>query len=374
MRFIFWLSMAIVFYTYIGYPLLLVLLSKIKRKETEHELIMPHVSIIIAAYNEQRSIEQKLQTCLALDYDKEKLEIIVASDGSTDNTVQIAQQYAEKGVKVFDYQPNRGKISILNDTVPQARGEIVVFSDASCMLEPDSIKNLVAHFADPGIGCVSGVYKVMNKEEAALGKSEDIYWKYETFIKVKEAEIGALLGAHGSLYAIRKKLYPPLKPGTINDDYIIPVRIIQQGYRMGYEPNAVAYEEAQEMGGFSRRIRIMAGNYQQMLEIKGFFRPVQFVPLFGFLSHKFGRVVVPFFMVMLLISNVFLLEFPAYRSVWYIQLAFYGTAVLGVMIRQMNIKLKILQLPFYFCMINLAGFLGFYYAYFSRSNVVWRRR
>ena len=154
-------------------------------------------------------------------------------------------------MRVFDYPINRGKIIALNDTVPHLTGEILAFSDASSMLAPDSMRQLVMHFADPTVGAVSGVYKVRGKEQAELGVQEGFYWKYETFLKVQEAKLGSILGAHGSLYAIRRSLYPFPAAGTINDDAVIPIRILQQGYRVSYEPKAVAYEEAQEMGAVS---------------------------------------------------------------------------------------------------------------------------
>ena len=238
------------------------------------------------------------------------------------------------------------------------------------MLAPESLRTLVTNFADDRVGAVSGVYRVLRGEEAALGKQEDFYWKYETYLKLAEADVGSILGCHGSLYAIRRALYPFPKPGTINDDYVIPMRILSQGYRVAYEPGAVAFEEAHEMGGFSRRVRIMTGNVDQLREMKALVRPLRAGPLFFFLSHKAGRLVVPLAMVAMLVANAFLLEEPFYRVVFALQLAFYALVLLGALVK---LRPKVLRLPYYFCMINAAAFLGMYHALRGGRTLAWKR-
>ena len=248
---------------------------------------------------------------------------------------------------------------VLNDAVPQLRGEIVAFSDASSMLAPNSIRILVQNFSDPRIGAASGVYRLLKKDQARLGSQEDLYWKYETFLKVMEAKLGAFTGAHGSLYAIRRELYPFPSPGTINDDFTIPIRILEQGYRVAYEPAAIAYEEAHEMEGFSRRVRITAGNIEQLREIKSLLWPPRPFVLFCLLSHKTGRLLVPLFMLVALAANVVLRgQFP-YNWLLVGQVLFYGLAVLGGIF---SLRPKILRLPYYFCMINSALFAWVYQA------------
>jgi cellulose synthase/poly-beta-1,6-N-acetylglucosamine synthase-like glycosyltransferase len=237
--------------------------------------------------------------------------------------------------------------------------EIVAFSDASSLLDPDSIRRLVDHFADPAVGAVSGVYRVLKKDQANLGAQEDFYWKYETFLKVQEAKLGAFTGAHGSLYAIRRKLYPFPAVGTINDDFIIPMRIQQKGYRIAYEPAAVAYEEAHEMEGFSRRVRIMAGNIEQLREMKGLIWPPQPLSLLCLASHKLGRLLVPIALVVMAFANAALWSDPIYRWLLGGQLAFYALAVLGSMVK---LRPSFLRLPYYFCMINSALFAWMYHA------------
>jgi len=315
-------------------------------------------------------IEKKIRDSLALDYPAERLEIVVASDGSKDNTVETARRFEDgQRVRVLAYEVNRGKIPVLNSSVAELRGDIVVFSDAPAMLYHDSVRKLVANFADARVGAVSGRYTVVKADEVDIGKSEDFYWKYETYLKVQESQIASTLGGHGHLHAIRKELYPFPPPGTINDDYVIPVSVLSKGYRAVYEPAAIVYEEAHEMAGFGRRVRIMAGNLQQLREIKGLLWPLRPLPLFFFLSHKGSRLLVPFAMVAALIANLFLLGSPLYAVLFVLQVLFYAMAVLGTLFQ---LRPKTLLLPFYFCMINVATFFGLYHALTSRRRMAWK--
>ena len=371
---IFWLSAGLAVYVYVGYPVLLAILRRVAKRPVAKRPFEPSVSLLVAAYNEADVIEEKIRNALALDYPAEKLEIAIACDGPKDGTTEIARRAAaeigEGRVHVFAYPVNRGKLHVLNDTIPQLSGEIVAFSDASSMLAPDAMRTLVANFADVKVGAASGVYRVLRGDEASLGKQEDFYWKYETYLKLAEADVGSILGCHGSLYAIRRALYPFPKPGTINDDYVIPMRILSRGYRVAYEPGAVAFEEAHEMGGFSRRVRIMTGNFEQLREMGALISPLRPGPLFFFLSHKAGRLVVPIAMLAMLISNAFLLDRPLYRIVFALQLGFYALVLLGALVA---LKPKILRLPYYFCMINAAAFLGMYHALRGGRSLAWKR-
>lgn len=373
-KIILWASAALAFYVYVGFPLLLTLLRRFARHPVARKPITPTVTLLVAAYNEADVIEAKIRNTLALEYPSECLDLAIACDGPKDGTTAIAERVAsdigQGRVRVFAYPVNRGKLHVLNDTVPELAGEIVALSDAASMLEPDAISRLVENFADPAVGAASGLYGVVRGEDATLGKQEDLYWKYETYLKEAEGEIGSILGCHGSLYAVRRTLYPYPRPGTINDDYVIPMRILQQGYRVVYDPRAVAYEEAHEMAGFSRRVRIMTGNFQQLREMKALLRPLQLVPLFFFLSHKAGRLVVPIAMLAVLAANLFLLGKPVYRALFALQLAFYALVLLGALVR---LRPKVLRLPYYFCMINAAAFLGMYHALRGGRTLAWKR-
>src|ERR1700722_7148063 len=362
-KLLFWISVGSIVYVYIGYPVLLWGLQRLFRSLPRKRSAEPSISLLVAAYNEESAIADKIHNSLALDYPADRLEIVVASDGSKDATADIVRSMAQgKGgqrVRLLDFIENRGKTAVLNDAVPELRSEIVAFSDATSMLEANSIRALVQNFDDPRVGAVSGIYRLLKKEQAPLGAQEDLYWKYETFLKVQEAKLGAFTGAHGSLYAIRRDLYPFPSAHTINDDFTIPMRIVERGYRVAYETAAVAYEEANEMEGFSRRVRITAGNIEQLREIKNLLWPPRPFVLFCLLSHKTGRLLVPVSMLMALATNIALRGQLPYNWLLLGQGIFYGLAVLGSMCR---LKPSALRLPYYFCMINSALFAWVYQA------------
>ena len=371
---ILWASAAVAAYIYVGFPLLLALLQRFAKRPVAKRPIEPTVSVLVAAYNESRVIEEKIRNTVTLDYPADRIDIAIACDGPKDDTTAIAQRTAaaigQGRVRVFAYPVNRGKLYVLNDTLRELTGEIVVFTDAASMLERDAVRRLVENFADPNVGAVSGVYRIVRGDEAALGTQEDFYWKYETFLKRAEGDVGSILGCHGALYAVRRELYPYPAPTTINDDYVIPMRILQKGYRVAYDASAVAREEAHEMSGFSRRVRIMTGNFQQLSELKALLQPLRLGPLFFFLSHKAGRLIVPLAMIAMFVANAFLLAEPFYRGLFGLQIAFYALVLLGALIK---LRPKILRLPYYFCMINAAAFLGMYYALRGGRSLAWKR-
>ena len=258
---------------------------------------------------------------------------------------------------------------MLNLAVPELRGEIVVFSDASCLLAGDALQHLMANFADEHVGAVSGIYQALRKDDSKLGHQEDFYWKYETFLKKQEANIGALAGAHGSLYAIRRSLYPFPPPGTVNDDFVIPTSVLRRGFHIAYEPQAIAYEDAGQMEGFQRRVRITAGNIDQLRQMKDLLWPLRPLVLFCFVSHKAARFggsgghdrdicrehAAAAFAVLCLGAR------SANRVLW--------LALLGAMV---PLRPRFLRLPFYFCMIN-ASLLGWiYYRALGRTRgIAW---
>ena len=371
---ILWASAAVAAYIYIGFPLLLVVLRRFAKHPVAKAPITPTVSVLVAAYNEAKVIDAKIRNSVDLDYPADRIDIAIACDGPKDDTTTIAQRTAaevgEGRVRVFAYPTNRGKLYVLNDTMRELEGEIVVLTDAASMLTRDAVRRLVSNFADPEVGAVSGLYRITRGDEAALGNQEDLYWKYETFLKEAEGEVGSILGCHGALYAVRRELYPYPAPTTINDDYVIPMRILQRGYRVVYDSTAEAREEAHEMSGFSRRVRIMTGNFQQLSEIKALLKPLRAGPLLFFLSHKAGRLIVPIAMLAMLGANALLLDRPFYRALFALQLTFYALVVLGALVR---LEPKILRLPYYFCMINAAAFLGMYHALRGGRTLAWKR-
>ncbi len=362
-KLLFWISAGFTIYVYVGYPILLWVLQAVFRASPRRQPVEPTVSLLVAAYNEAAVIADKIRNSLAIDYPADKLEIVIANDGSTDATADIVRSFvgAESGgrVRLLNFEINRGKTPMLNDAVPQLHGEIVAFSDASSMVAADALRTLVQSFSDPRVGAASGVYRLLKKDHSQLGSQEDLYWKYETFLKVQEAKLGAFTGAHGSLYAIRRALYPFPSASTINDDFTIPMRILEHGHRVAYEPAAVAYEEAHQMEGFSRRVRITAGNIEQLRELKALMWPPRPFVLFCLLSHKTGRLLVPVFMLVALAANIALRDQFPYNWLLLGQVVFYGLAILGA---KVSLKPKVLRLPYYFCMINSALFAWIYHA------------
>ncbi len=368
---LFWIAVAIPVYAFAGYPVVLLglrlVIRRRGRKTPPSPVPLPRVSLLIPAYNEARVIARKIQNSLALDYPAGRLEIVVVSDGSSDGTAEIAQRMG--GVRVLALPTNRGKVAALNAAVPELRGEIIVFSDASAMLAPDAVRRLVENFADPSVGAASGRYRVVKPDEVNIGAPEDLYWKYEAFLKTQESRLGSTLGAHGHLHAIRKELYPFPPAETINDDYVIPLAALARGFRAVYEPAAQVFEEAQEMTGFKRRIRIVAGNLQQLRHLGQFLASWQPLALFFFLSHKVIRLLVPFAMLAALAVNLFLMGREGYRVLFGIQFVFYSLAAVGLTGR---LRPRALRLPFYFCMVNSAAFFGLYHALTRRRGMAWK--
>ena len=352
MEVLFWMSAIAVVYAYIGYPLVLFLLCLVINQRVHKAPIEPFVSVIIPAYNESRVIEAKLRNIASWDYPTDRLEVIVASDGSTDSTVDLARSFRSAvRIRVLAFAQNRGKMFVLNDAVREAAGEILLFSDAAAMLQPDSLRHMVSNFADPKVGAACGVYRLQRASEAQLGVQEDLYWKYETSLKALESQLSSTIGAHGAIFASRKCLYPFVSPDIINDDLVIPVRVLASGHRVIYETQASAFEEATEMTGFQRRVRIMAGNLQQIKEIKGLLWPPQVLPFVFFFSRKVLRSFVPVLLIVLAVSNSFLLQKEFYRVTEYCQITFYALAVVGI---RWNLRPGLLRLPYYFCSINAA--------------------
>ena len=373
MTHIFWYSLWTLIYIYIGYPILVWRLARMFGGDPQHEPITPTVSLLIPAYNEEAHIEAKLRNSLALDYPKDRLKIVVASDGSTDRTNAIVKRFHAQGVQLLAIPYNIGKAAMLDRTVPLLRGELVVFSDASSELEPDALRNLVRSFADPRVGCVSGFYRLRGSPDLRR-QGEGLYWRYETFIKQQESRLHSILGAHGAFYAIRKILFSRLGEAEINDDYLIPMRIVAQGCRAVYEPSAVAWEceVASLEGEFARRRRIAAGNCQQIIELRQLLNPLRGWIAFTFFSHKVLRTIAPLLMITLLVSTFWLPPFWS-SGMLSAQALFYASAFMGYVCQRRGRDARWLSPPLYFCLGNLAMLAGVVKYCFSKQSLVWER-
>lgn len=371
---LFWFSLATLLYIYVGYPLLVGLLAKCFGKEPSRGPITPSVSLLIPAYNEDAYIEAKIKNSLALDYPKSKLEIVVASDGSTDRTNEIVERFASQGVRLVSMDQNIGKAAMLSRVVPILTGDIVVFSDASAELDRFALQRIVENFADKSVGCVSGLYRT-KKADDLRSEGEGLYWKYETYIKEQEARLHSILGAHGAFYAIRKELFEPLDARDINDDYIIPMRIIQRGFRAVYDPTALVWEKdsASVAGEFSRRRRIAAGNVQQVLKLWCMLSPIYGWVSFTFFSHKLLRTIAPILLLCMLFST-FGIPSPWMGIFLALQLLLYVSALIGYLCLRVGLHVPLLSIPLYFCLGNLAMLAGLISTCLNRKPVDWGRR
>lgn len=370
---IFWVSLLTLVYVYAGYPLLAWVLARLFGREPRTRDVTPAVSLLLPVYNEAAYIETKLRNSLALDYPKDRFEILVASDGSTDGTNAIAKRFEPQGVKLFAVQDNIGKSAILSRTVPLARGEVIVFSDATIELAPDAIRRLVRHFADPRVGAVSAAYRLQPSTDLR-SRGEGLYWRYEAFLKRQESRLHSVIGAHGPCYAIRTSLFMRLGETQINDDYLIPMRVIEQGHRVVYDPEVVVWERelVSVEGEFARRRRIAAGNCQQIVVLRRLLNPLYGWVALCFFSHKVLRTLAPLFLVSLLVASVWLPKPLAVLSLA-VQGLLYASAGLGYWCQRRGWSVRWLAVPFYFCMGNLAMLAGVLWYCFSKRHVVWGR-
>jgi cellulose synthase/poly-beta-1,6-N-acetylglucosamine synthase-like glycosyltransferase len=333
--------------------------------------ITPSVSIVIAAYNEEKNIEQKIKNCLFLDYPADKMEVIIGSDGSTDRTAQLVERYSNNGVRFYLFAERQGKASVLNYIVPLARGQIIVFTDARQRFASNAIRELVKNFADDRVGCVSGELILTGEEQSEGGGAIGLYWKYEKFIRKCESGMHSMIGATGAIYAIRKKLYISAGEDILLDDVSIPLNIVRQDYRAIFEPRAKAYDSvSRTLRDESRRkIRTLAGNWQLFVRLSPLLNPFKYKIAIPLISHKVLRVLVPYFLLVLAISNVFLLERPFYKIAGILQILFYLSAFAGY--KSVNAKIKLLNTPYVFCQMNIDAVKGLFAYIYKTQKVTW---
>ena len=374
---IFFISAGLVVYSYLVYPLIVGVLYLLKRKKDmpQKRMRWPAVSIIIAAYNEEELIRERIENCLSLDYPEGMLEIVIASDGSTDHTNKIVREYQDHGVRLLGFKTRRGKVNVLNDAIKHSLHPIVIMSDANTMFKADAAKKLVRHFQDPAVGCVCGALHFVNAKGSHSGELEGIYWRYENFLKKMEGAWGSLLGANGAIYAISKDLFEPCPPDTIVEDFVIPMRILERGFRVEYEPLAIAKEETTKhiIQEKERRIRIGAGDFQALGLLWRILNPLRGFPAFAFWSHKVLRWFAPFFLIAAFLSNLILVNEPGFAFLFLGQSTFYTAALIGQALSWSGIKNKFFNLCYYFVSMNLALLLGFVKFLTNSQKVTWAR-
>lgn len=377
-EFLLWTALALVMYCYVIYPPLIWVCSHLfgDRRSAPHvaDGDLPPITLLIAAHNEESWIRDRITNALELDYPQGKVEILVASDGSRDATAQIVGDFADRGVRLLDYQENRGKATTLNASVPEARNPLVIFSDANTFFEPAALRNIARWFTNPAIGTVCG--RLVLTDPRKGNNVDSLYWRYETFMKKSESRLGALLGANGAIYALRKEDYIPIRSDTLVDDFMIPlVAKLKDGRAIIYDDEAVAWEECPpEIGDeFRRRSRIGAGGFQAMLRLLPLLSPASGWVAFSFLSHKILRWLCPFFLIAAVAANLALLDSRFYLFLLIAQASFYSVSALGGILPGRSLTGKLLRLPAMFTSMNLALLVGFWNWIFSPQRGIWQR-
>ncbi|HZH02979.1 MAG TPA: glycosyltransferase family 2 protein [Myxococcaceae bacterium] len=381
-----WMAVLLLLHTYFFYPLLLVASDRVRtffhaRVSAPAASLAPgpsalgewpRVSLVVAAYNEASCIAEKVHNSLALDYPADRFQLLIGSDGSTDGTDDLVRAAQDPRV-VLSRAERAGKASVLNRCIPQASGDIIVLSDANTVIDRDALKRLVSHFDDPNVGAVCGKLKLYNPR--IQDYEESAYWAYESMIKLYEGRRGAVMGANGGLYAIRRRLFRPLSALTITDDFVIPLRIVKRGYRFTYEPNAIASEETAEDYDkeFGRRARIAAGNFQSLSFLKELLSPSQGFAAYAFWSHKVLRWCAPALMVLAFVANLFLLDSRFYQMTLGLQLTFYALALLGRSRRLSGPFRRVTSVAYYFVVMNAAMAVGFWRYLRNTQRPAWDR-
>jgi cellulose synthase/poly-beta-1,6-N-acetylglucosamine synthase-like glycosyltransferase len=380
---IFWLSIAAVAYNYAGYPVLLFICATIAQAGRDLRFLLsrrdrrgraadrlPNVAILIAAFNEQDVIEAKLRNTALLHYQTGQVEVLLGLDAPTDASAERAQSVTIPSLRIFEFPVRRGKLQVLRDLVQRTEAEVLVFTDANTILDSECLHKLVRHFSDPTVGAVSG-------EEMRVGgegcSGESLYWRYESAIKLLESRLNCLLGANGAIYAVRRELF---NPGTASlvEDLQIPLQIRFSGYRVVYDPEAIAMEDIVPSveGQFQRRIRIAAGIYQTLFQNPGYLNPLKGAPAFAFFSHRLLRLLAPFLLLTALAANFTLAWHPLYVAILACQLLFYAMAAVGCWLRIAGKASRALALPSQFCLMNTAYIFGLTRYLMGRQALTWK--
>lgn len=384
MQIFFWVIIFIIFYTYIGYGILLFLVLKIKqllgyKRATIQLGYTPTVTVVVAAYNEAYIIEDKILNTLELTYPKGNINYIFITDGSTDQTQEIVAKYTQiKGMHL----PNRsGKIAAVHRAMGEVETDIVVFTDANTMVNKDALLFICRHYIDASVGAIAGEKRVQIEANGDATVGEGFYWKYESKLKKWDSELYSVVGAAGELFSIRTELYEPVAADTILDDFMISMNIALKGYRIVYEPMAYASEQASADTGeeLKRKIRIAAGGVQSTIRLKSLLLPFkQPILSFEFISHRILRwVVTPYLMVIAFFVNswlVFSLNFfSIYGLIGVAQIFFYGASFLGWQLEKKQLKIKAFFIPYYFCLMNFAVIAGMFRYINGSQTVLWEK-
>ena len=370
--FLFWLFITIFLYTYIGYPLLLMLLARYRQRVWKQAAITPTVTLVIPAYNEGAYIAAKLENSVALDYPQDKIKIVVVSSGSTDETIAVATEYVDRfptsHIRIHNRPERRGKVTAINWITPKLDSEIIIYTDANAMLNSNSIHALVRNFADADVGCVSGRKQVH-------GGGEGLYWRYETKLKQLDSAVGSVMGAAGELFAIRHTIFQPIPADSLIEDFVMTMNIVLRGHRVIYEPEAIASEDdlLSLQGDWERRAHISAGCFQTLFRMPELLNPRVHKTAWQYFSHKVLRWVTPFLLPAVLILNGFLITSPFYAALFAIQLFIYVLSVGGWLRVRQEKTGGVLHATFFFFFTNAAIIAGFLRFIRGQQSVKWKK-
>ena len=366
----------LVAYVYFLYPAFVVLAAGLlpAERRVPPAATMPSVSLVIPAHNEEPVIAAKIANCLSLDYPRDRLEIVIVSDGSTDRTVEEARRVAAVPARIVEFAERRGKTAVLNEVIPALHGEIVVQTDANSSLLPDAILEIVRPFADPSTGCVVGQLALTNVEDPRVSAGEGLYWSYETRLKMAESRLGVLITANGGIYALRRSLFEPL-PLHIAGDAADPLLIASKGYRVRFQPKAIAREKAAESlrEEFNRKVRIMTQGFSAYVYVRGMLVPPRPRMALALFSHKFLRWLLPWFLLALLAMCLFPQAPLSMRIFGGLQAVFYAMGVFGLLAGERVRKIRPVGVAAYFCMANAAALLAALKVVGGRRYPTWEK-
>lgn len=386
---LFWMSVGVLIYVYLGYPLALrvgVMGGPIAALTGP---IQPMISIIVAAHNEEAAIGAKLKNLLASDYPRELTEILIGSDGSSDRTEEIVRPFAAEGVGLISFPQQQGKSAMQNALVAVAASSILVFTDADCLSAPGAIARIVEHFADPRVGLVTARPSYRNESETCIIQNESLYLRYETWLREQESARGVLAMASGSLFAIRRSLWKPLDR-NLGDDFALPLQIAKDGYKNILEPRAVAFTRLSqdEPGSLLRlKVRIISKDFRALLVHRALLNPTRYGAIAVSLwSHKLLRWLAPYFLLAGFVANSFLLDRSFFRASLILQWAFYALALIGALrgtacdrgervttaAGPSSATRLFWSLPMSFCVVNLAALLGTLQCIAGRTSGRWK--
>ena len=380
----YWISLFIVFYTFFGYGIFLYFLVKLrilikgKRPIPDNKNSWLTLTLIVAAYNEESFILEKIANTLSLNYPGDKVSFLFVTDGSTDSTPELIRNFPQ--IKLMHKPERMGKIAAMHRAMQEVSTEIVIFTDANTILNKDALVNICRHYNDDSVGAVSGEKRVSIADSGDATAGEGFYWKYESKLKTWDSELYSVVGAAGELFSIRSKLFTPIPPDTILDDFMISMLIAKQGYRIVYEPMAYATEGGSEniQEELKRKIRIAAGGLQSILRLGSLFNPFKnFTLSFQYISHRVLRwTVTPFLILLTLFLNCLIFLQP-HRAIYTVlllcQALFYGCSFIGWFLEKRRLRIKILFIPYYFCMMNYAILAGIRRYLKGSQSAVWEK-